>query len=70
MTVVIEVECTTGGWRGGTTNTAEATSPAGAILAARTLWDEGAGPWGSKSCPRRLVFRVDGEIVRAMETRP
>lgn len=64
---LIEVICITSGPGGNFENVAEATWD-NVTTAARTLWDEGYT--NKTACKRRLIFCIDGEPIKGMETRP
>ena len=50
---------------------AEADDPEAALLAARTLWDDDRAAWAVQGAEkaRRVVFMVDGQMVRMVEGR-
>ncbi len=46
---------------------AESDTPEGAVLAARTLWDEAWNGW--QGCKRRLIVSAPGLVLK-LDTRP
>lgn len=52
-------------------DSAEAEDPEGALLAARTLWDESITDTATAATGKRtIMFLVGGKLVRLLEARP